>query len=163
MILTHGLKFPHQFNSIMKNSSGLNLENAREDEQVSVMRDIIADGVCPFCHDFVDFLEPMYHAKPILHKNSSWIVTENAWPYENTAQHLLFVLRRHITHDSALTQKEIQDLWTLKKRIEKDRTITHGTFLMRSSGAGNTGATVHHLHAQLIVSGDENGVVTKVG
>lgn len=145
------------------NKSGLDLKNARKEEQIAVMKKIIADGVCPFCHDFVDKIEPAYHTNPILVENNSWIVTRNAWPYDHTKEHLVFVIKRHIVTPEEMTDKEVLDLWKIIKETKQKLEITHSTLLMRSDSTGKTGATVQHLHAQLVVSAGEEPVITRIG
>lgn len=146
------------------NKSGLDLSNARKEEQIATMKKIISDGVCPFCHDFVDKIKPAYHTNPVLIENDSWIVTRNAWPYDNTKEHLILVIKRHILNPEEMTKKETLDLWDAVKEVKKMLNITHSTFLMRSSeSTGKTGATVQHLHAQLIMSSDDGIVLTRVG
>lgn len=145
------------------NKSGLDLKNARKEEQVAVMKKIIADGVCPFCHDFIDKEKPAYHSNPILVENDSWIVTRNAWPYEHTKEHLILVVKRHILTPEEMTSEEVLDLWDAIKKTKQELGITHSTLLMRSDSTGMTGATVQHLHAQLVVSAGEEPVITRVG
>ncbi|HEX8974230.1 MAG TPA: HIT domain-containing protein [Patescibacteria group bacterium] len=145
------------------NESGLDLSNARKEEQIDVMKKIITDGVCPFCHDFVEKIEPAYHSNPILVENDSWIATRNAWPYDNTKEHLVLVIKRHILTPEEMTQEEIVNLWDVIKKVKQELGITHSTLLMRSDSTGKTGATVQHLHAQLIVASDEGIVLTRVG
>lgn len=145
------------------NKSGLDLKNARKEEQIKVMKKIIADGVCPFCHDFVDKIEPAYHSNPILVENKSWIVTRNAWPYDYTKEHLILVIKRHILTPEEMKDKEILDLWNIIKETKQKLEITHSTLLMRSDSTGKTGATVQHLHAQLVVASGEEPVITRIG
>lgn len=139
------------------------MKNARKEEQIKVMKQIIADGVCPFCHDFVDKIEPSYHPNPVLIENDSWIVTRNAWPYEKTKEHLIFVIKRHIMTPEEMAEKETLDLWDLIKKVKQELAITHSTLLMRSDSTGKTGATVQHLHAQLVVASGDEPVITRVG
>jgi diadenosine tetraphosphate (Ap4A) HIT family hydrolase len=145
------------------NKSGLDLKNARREEQIKVMKRIITDGVCPFCHDFVDKTKPAYHTNPILAENDSWIATRNAWPYEHTREHLIFVIKRHILTSEEMKKEEILDLWNIIEKIKQELDITHSTLLMRSDSTGMTGATVQHLHAQLVVSADGEPVITRIG
>ncbi|MDP1883993.1 MAG: hypothetical protein Q8L10_01365 [Candidatus Moranbacteria bacterium] len=145
------------------NKSGLDLKNARKDEQIAVMKKIISDGVCPFCHDFVDKEKPAYHPNPTLVETGFWIATRNAWPYDHTKEHLILVIKRHILLPEEMTEEEILDLWNIIKKTKQKLKITHSTFLMRSDSTGMTGATVNHLHAQLVVSAGEEPVITRVG
>ncbi|HCP08716.1 MAG TPA: hypothetical protein DIT25_02890 [Candidatus Moranbacteria bacterium] len=145
------------------NKSGLDLNNARKEEQIKVMEQIISDGVCPFCHDFVSKEKPAYHPNPILLENNSWIATRNAWPYENTKEHLILVIKRHILLPEEMKKEEILDLWDIVNKVKQELKITHSTLLMRSDSTGKTGATVQHLHAQLVVASDDGIVITRVG
>ena len=145
------------------NKSGLDLGNARKEEQINLMKKIITDGVCPFCHDFVDKINPAYHPNPILVENDFWIVTRNAWPYEKTKEHLILVVKRHILLPEEMTNEEILGLWDVVRKVKEELEITHSTLLMRSDSTGMTGATVQHLHAQLVVSAGEEPVITRIG
>lgn len=147
------------------NKSGVDIKNAaRSKEYTEVLKKINTDNVCPFCHDFVENIEPAYHPNPILKENASWVVTRNAWPYENTKEHLVLIIKRHILNPEEMSKEEIMDLWELVAEVKKMLNITHSTFLMRSSeNTGKTGATVQHLHAQLIMSNDDGIVLTRVG
>lgn len=145
------------------NKSGLDLKNARKQEQIQVMKKIISDGVCPFCHDFIDKIKPAYHPNSVLIENDSWVATRNAWPYENTKEHLILVIKRHILNPEEMTREETLDLWDIIKEVKRKLEITHSTLLMRSDSTGQTGATVQHLHAQLVVSVGDKPVITRIG
>jgi diadenosine tetraphosphate (Ap4A) HIT family hydrolase len=145
------------------NKSGLDLGNARKEQQIEVMKKIISDGVCPFCHDFIDKTKPIYHSKPILIETDFWVATRNAWPYDHTKEHLILVIKRHILTPEEMTKDETLDLWNIIKQIKQQLKITHSTLLMRSDSTGMTGATVQHLHAQLVVSAGEEPVITRIG
>ncbi len=145
------------------NRSGLNLKNARQKKQIEVMKKIIEDGVCPFCHDFVDRVTPFYHSKPILLENDCWVATENAWPYKNTDYHFLFVIKRHILTIEEMTDEERRLFWDILSKVKNKFDITHSTLLMRSDSTNQTGATVQHLHAQLIVAKKGEKVITRIG
>ena len=53
--------------------AGLNHDNARTEEQKTLMAKIEEDGVCPFCAEHFK----KYHPKPILKETDYWFVTEN--------------------------------------------------------------------------------------
>lgn len=139
------------------------MKNARKDEQIAVMKEIISDGVCPFCHDFVSKEKPAYHSNPVLVETDFWVVTRNAWPYEHTKEHLILVIKRHILTPEEMREEEILDLWNIIKQIKQKLVITHSTLLMRSDSTGMTGATVQHLHAQLVVASGDEPVITRIG
>lgn len=145
------------------NKSGMDLNNARRKDQIETMKKIVADGICPFCHDFIDKEKPAYHSNPIIAETDFWVVTRNAWPYENTKEHLIFVIKRHILIPGEMKTEEILDLWNIIEKVKQELKITHSTFLMRSDSTGMTGATVQHLHAQLVVASSEKPVITRIG
>ncbi|MFZ2187981.1 MAG: HIT domain-containing protein [Candidatus Moraniibacteriota bacterium] len=145
------------------NNSGLDLKNARKEEQIAVMKKIIADGVCPFCHDFVEKKKPAYHSNPVLVETDFWVVTRNAWPYGHTKEHLILVIKRHILNPEEMKEEEILDLWNIIREVKQKLGITHSTLLMRSDTTGKTGATVQHLHAQLVVASGDEPVITRIG
>lgn len=147
----------------MKNKSGLNLENARNEKQKDVMKKIIEDKECPFCHDFVEKKVPAYHTKKIEIENKSWILTKNAWPYVGTKFHFLIVSKKHIVLPEEMDKEETLELWQIVKEAKERFKIKKSTFLMRSGTTKHTGATVEHLHAHLIVGGKGKVVVTRVG
>lgn len=141
-------------------SNKINIHNARVEEQRMVMEQIQKDGVCPFCREHFE----TYHSKPILFETSHWLVTENAWPYENTQKHFLFVSQKHVTTPTALEKDAWEDLNKCVEQLEKEHEVTHGTLLMRFGGSETTGATVDHLHAQLVVAQSPDiPVITRVG
>ncbi len=145
----------------------LNLNNARKKTQRVTMERIIKDGVCPFCEN--NFTK--YHTKPILFKTKYWIVTENAWPYECTKNHFLLVYRpKHLEKSIELEKEAYADFKEIIERLEKERGMEFGTLLMRFGDMSQTGATVKHIHAQLIQGDSKNpkynpskGVVTRIG
>lgn len=138
----------------------INIENSRTDDQRDVMEQISKDGVCPFCRENFE----TYHSKPILFETEHWVVTENAWPYEHTKEHYLLVAKEHVTHVSALKLEAWQNLYECIARLEKEESLERGTLLMRFGDSTITGATVDHLHAQIVV-GESKGtpVMTRVG
>jgi ATP adenylyltransferase len=142
------------------------LENARKEEQIKVMEQIIKDGVCPFCEENLE----KYHPRPILFKTKHWIVTENAWPYDMAKKHFLLIAKRHIENSRDLLMCEWADIGSLMKKLEKEHLLDHGTLLMRFGDMSKTGATVRHLHIQLVQSDPDHpeydpgvGILTRVG
>ncbi|MDA1061266.1 MAG: hypothetical protein O3B47_05775 [bacterium] len=150
-----------------KDSSLLQMKNAREEEQQAVMKQIIEDGVCPFCEENFE----TYHTKPVLFKTEYWIVTENAWPYKMTRKHFLLVYRpKHIEQSKEVVGPGWQDFTEVVSRLENEFSLSYGTFLMRFGDMEKTGATVKHLHMQLIQSDPDNpdydpktGIWTRIG
>lgn len=129
-------------------NKNINLQNARRKKQREVMEQIKNDGVCPFC---VEHLEK-YHTEPILEKREGWIVTNNAYPYEGSSTHLLFIHQKHITHASEITKEEWGELHALVEKYVKKFELAGATLLMRFGNTNCTGGTVEHLHAQVVSS-----------
>lgn len=138
----------------------INLDSVRDVEQQRVMERIRQDGVCPFCREHFE----KYHSKPILFETAHWITTENAWPYENAIKHFLLVAKTHITKPSDLSPDAWLDLQRCLRWLENEKQIDHGTLLMRFGNTKNTGGSVTHLHAQLVVAeSPEKPVRTRIG
>ncbi|MFW5887748.1 MAG: HIT domain-containing protein [Bacteriovoracia bacterium] len=144
----------------------VNLKNARKEDQIAIMRQIIEDGVCPFCRENLE----KYHTKPILFETRHWVVTENAWPYELTKKHFLLISQRHLTHSGQINEDEWSDISKIFKILEEKYGLDSGTMLLRFGDMNKTGATVKHVHIQLIQSDPDNpeydpqkGLLTRIG
>lgn len=124
----------------------VNLHNARHDDQLEVMKNIIDDGVCPFC---IESLRK-YHKKPILEEGTHWIVTSNQWPYENTDAHFLLIARKHIQTITELPGGAFEELGDHIKNLITDNDLDYGGVAMRFGDVRYTGATVNHLHAHVL-------------
>jgi len=130
--------------------SGLNLSNAKREPQIAIMKKIIADGVCPFCRENIE----KYHTKPILFETKSWIVTENAWPYENTQKHILLISQRHVRTADELNNDEWIEVKEIQKKIRTEFGLKSATILGRLGDPSFSGATVEHLHLHIISAKD---------
>lgn len=128
------------------NKKHLNLSHARTDEQFSLMEKISEDRVCPFCPEHLK----KYHPKPIIKEGKWWIVTENMTPYEGTALSILLICKKHVTTISEITPETGKELLELSSWISGHYKISSGALFMRFGDTDKTGATVAHLHAQLI-------------
>ncbi len=140
----------------------VNTTNAKSQEEIRALNQIVAEKICPFCGR--DYLETE-HKKPILIETEYWLVTENRWPYEGSKTHHLFIHKKHIEHLADLSQPAWQELQTLAVEVTKRFQIAGATLLMRFGDFRYTGGTVTHLHAQL-VSGNpdqDKPVLARVG
>jgi ATP adenylyltransferase len=128
-------------------SSFVDLDNARVDEQRAVMQQIIEQGHCPFC------LENLfsYHKKPIIKEGQFWLITENQWPYEHTRQHLLAIHKDHAEKLSQLTPEAGAELFRMLKELEQEFNFPGGGFAMRFGNTDYSAGTVNHIHAQIFV------------
>ena len=130
-----------------KTSRHLNLAHHRSDKQKTLMERILKDGVCPFCQKHFK----KYHPKPILKTTTHWVVTENMEPYEGTRVHLLFIYKKeHATTLAEISESAAEELLKLTSWATKRFRIEGGALFMRFGDSDRTGASVSHLHAQLI-------------
>lgn len=124
----------------------------------AVLSKIQKDNVCPFCEKY--FLK--YHTRPILRRSKHWLVTENFNPYSGTKHHLLFVHRGHIDTPHKLTKDASAELFKHVAWAEKKYKLPGGAFFMRFGDLKYTGASVAHLHAQLITGSPQSAKTEKI-
>lgn len=143
----------------------VNPMNSKRGNYAKVIDDIAAAKICPFCPEHMNRIHP----NPIQEK-TFWLVTNNAYPYQSTKQHMLLVHRKHIEHVSEISVEAWQELLSIVKEETAKRGIVGGSFGMRFGDTHFTGASVAHLHAHIIQSNpdDENyekeqGVWFRVG
>lgn len=145
----------------------VNPQNARrpgsdDDTYERVIKSIEVTGECPFCPERLREVHP----NPILIDGQEWAVTDSAFPYKGSEQHVLFIAKRHILTIGELSIESWAELQGLIVDIERLRKIGGATLLMRSGDSDYTGASVAHLHAHLVSGGNDNdspAIVTKVG
>ncbi len=131
-----------------KHNPFVNLSNARLGGQREIMEEILTLGLCPFCPASLS----KFHLKPILKETTHWLLTENQWPYGNTRVHLLAIHKTHIERLSDLTPEAAQEFFSLMQWAEKKFNLTGGGIGMRFGDITVNGATVAHLHAQLLTA-----------
>lgn len=141
----------------------VNMAHARVEHQRQVMEQIKKDDACPFCRKNL----MQYHTKPILYESKHWILTENFAPYEGTKHHYLLIAQKHCEGFWELSNEAKIDLFDILDQVRQANDMQGGTILMRWGDTEYTGATVTHLHAQLIVGvsrkeGDEK-ILTSLG
>ena len=133
-----------------------NAEIVRRSDYRAVLETITAEGECPFCEERLG----RHHRSPILFKTKYWMATTNAWPYEGSRHHFLLIARAHIERAEALAADAWKDLGAAYRKLVREHSITGATLFMRSGRTDMTGATVAHLHAQ-IVTGVPHGAETE--
>ncbi len=127
----------------------INLEVARREDQLKVMKEIEGQGHCPFCPENLT----KYHKKPIIKEGKLWTLTDNQWPYEKIKHQLLAIYKTHIEHLSEMDSAAGQELIELFKEECKKRQIPGGGVAIRFGSnpeLGNYGNSVLHIHANLI-------------
>ncbi len=78
------------------------------------------------------------------------------YPYEGAKYHALLIHKEHITTFSEISKDAWNDLNDLIQYFVTKNTIPGGTFIMRFGDTRYTGASVSHLHANLISPDGEN-------
>lgn len=130
----------------------VDVNNARtraRGDYAEALADIAADGVCPFCEEHL----ATYHKKPILFRDEHWLATENAWPYDGARYQFLVISRRHVERAEDLPAAAWAALGAAYRRLVVDYRLAGATLFMRSGLTDFTGASVAHLHAQVISGG----------
>jgi diadenosine tetraphosphate (Ap4A) HIT family hydrolase len=115
-------------------------------DYVRLLKKIHQDGVCPFCPENFK-----YHTKPILRNGKYWLTTENMNPYPGTTHHYLFVHKKHVEMPDRVTPAAWKELQSHIAWLISQKKLPAGGFFMRFGDTRYTGATVAHLHAQLVV------------
>lgn len=123
-----------------------------------VIASIVKAGHCPFCQEH--FLK--YHTKPILKTGTYWIVTKNAWPYDGTTHHFLLVSVPHIESILDASADSWQELHSHITYLQKKFKLRGKSLLLRSGEPNMTGASVRHLHAQLIIGTKRNAKTSPI-
>lgn len=124
----------------------IEMENVRGEEQRRVMQKILEKGHCPFCEENL----LLYHNAPIHWKGGYWIVTENQWPYSGKGQHLMLILCRHAVSPTELRAEEWAELGEHVTRATQQFGFKGGAVAMRFGNMLLSGASIAHLHVQLI-------------
>lgn len=143
----------------MKKRTHVNVKNAglaRRADYKKVLETITDEDACPFCEERL----MRHHRKPILFKTAHWIATQNAWPYEGAKHHFLLIARRHLERAEGLSADAWKDLGVAYARLVRKHRLAGATLFMRSGQTTMTGATVAHLHAQ-VVSGVPHSKATR--
>jgi len=110
------------------------------------MKEIIRDGVCPFCIENFD----KYHKEPKIKETQYWILTKNDYPYEGAKIHLLLIHKKHLENLDKITPEASSDLMKLVSWSIKKFNIRGGSLFLRFGNMDYNGSSVAHLHAHLI-------------
>ena len=143
----------------------MNQQNARPGGYDKVIADIAAQNLCPFCPEHL----AEFHKKPMQHRNH-WIVTDNQYPYVPSKHHKLIIHTTHIDHISKIVPAAWNELYEIVQSLVREHVVTGGTFLMRFGETKFTGASVTHLHVNLVQSNPDDpsydvaiGLRTRIG
>src|SRR3989344_4824059 len=116
------------------------------DKYKNVIKRISDDGVCPFCPEYIK----KYHKNPIIKSGRYWALTNNMYPYEGAKYHMLLIHKKHIENIADVSKGAWAELQSMMNAFVKTKRIKGGSFLMRFGETSHTGASVTHLHANLV-------------
>ncbi|MDB5188961.1 MAG: Histidine triad domain protein [Candidatus Nomurabacteria bacterium] len=133
----------------------VDINNVRNEEMRQMWQKIIDDGVDPFDLQYLS----QYHPKPILKVGKHWFVTENNFIYPNAKHQFLFITIKYAETLADLEPEASAELLSLADEYCTEYNIQGGALCMRFGRTSVTGASVKHLHAQLIESDIEQGTV----
>lgn len=130
-----------------------------------MIADIAEKKLCPFCPEHL----AEFHKLPI-EERTFWHVTDNQFPYKPSKWNKLFIHRVHIQHFSEISPEAWKELGEIIDEQTKNLGIVGGSFFMRFGETRFTGASVSHLHCQLLQSNPDDpaydpakGVFTRLG
>lgn len=118
----------------------------------NVISQIQKDGVCPFCPEQLS----KYHKNPIIEETKHWLVTNNMYPYKNAKHHILLIHKEHIGTIQEISPAAWTDLQEIFLRAIERSKIPGGTLVLRFGDTKFTGASVTHLHANIVSSDPDN-------
>lgn len=110
-----------------------------------VLEEIEATKRCPFCPQNFH-----YHKKPVLKRYHAWLATENSWPYKGARKHFLLIAEKHLESFDDLGLKDFEAVMKLTRWLVKKFKLPGGGLALRFGDPRFTGASVRHLHFQLI-------------
>jgi ATP adenylyltransferase len=122
-----------------------------------LLKKIAKEGVCPFCPDYF-----VHHPNPILLSGRHWLVTENMAPYEGARLHFLILHKKHIERPEQIVPAAWSELHRLVSKTAKEFKMPGGSFFMRFGDTKYTGASVAHLHAQLLMGAARSAKTEKI-
>lgn len=142
----------HQFNGrflILKRTNQYPIvepSNGRSPKYRSELQEILTTGVCPFCPQ-----GKTINTQAVLRKTDYWYATPNAYPLKNSLFHFMITPWRHITNVNDISTAEWQDFVQLRRWLTNQYNLTGDALYVRSGEPLVTGASVAHLHWQIIV------------
>ncbi|MFH0712507.1 MAG: dihydrofolate reductase [Candidatus Jorgensenbacteria bacterium] len=118
----------------------------RTGTQLKTMRTIRKEGHCPFCPENLS----LYHKEPITWEGKHWVVTDSQWPYPGKNVHKLIILKKHAEDMSELPTGAGDELVAITAMVEKETDVKGGGIGFRFGDPILSGASVKHLHFQII-------------
>lgn len=125
---------------------------ASRKDYAQVLTTITEHGGCPYCADFRHPVETFkYHTNPILWSGAYWLATDNFARYTGAKYQFLIPHREHIEHILEISPQAWAELHIVISWLCREYNIPGGSFFMRFGDMNYNGASVAHLHAQLLM------------
>lgn len=123
-------------------------KNGFTEEYREVLTKLEKIGECPapFCKE----TDWNHETRPSM-VTDHWKVYENAYNSKGAQHKFLIVLREHLTDFAKLSLEAWIDLRQIKRALDSQYVADGSTLIFRTNATNYTGATVNHLHAQLII------------
>jgi hypothetical protein len=147
--------------------SEVNMRHVRTDEQRALYERIQGTGRCSFCEDFCRGKVPTFHPKPIIRDLKYWALTECFPKLEGAREHFLVVSKfldeegRHPLFP-VLTSEAWGEFSELLEWVISEYQLPGGAFFFRFGDTDYTGASISHLHGQIVFGGATEGGGLKV-
>jgi len=132
-------------NVVMLKKPYVYVRDGVSDEYRGVLERIQEAGHCPFCPE--NFL---YHKNPILCTEEDWFITQNSWSYTNAEHRLIIISREHKESFADLSLEDFTQVMRLVQWAIAKFSISGAALALRFGNPAHTGATVQHLHFQLL-------------
>jgi diadenosine tetraphosphate (Ap4A) HIT family hydrolase len=119
-------------------------------------------GVNPFAEEYL--FDARFGEKELVLKTAHWTVFKNQHKYNNNVEHqIMFVSKQEVATLWDLPPQAFNGLRKVMKKVSTMLNISGGGFVSRFGVPEKSGATVKHLHLQLLVPKDGHTVAARFG
>ncbi len=139
------------------------VHNAGSEDYKKKLEMIHELGIDPFGREYIE--DARFEAKKILYETPYWFAFENQHKYQGTKHQFVVVAQTYAEDFPELPPKSYENLFALKKQICDDYGVTGGgiLFFSRFGDPALSGATVYHLHAQIVVPEEDGRIAAWFG
>lgn len=139
------------------------IPNAGSDDYRKKLEIIKNLGIDPFGREYIE--DPRFEPKKILYETPFWFAFENQHRYPGTKHQFVFVSQKYAENFMQLPIGAYADLFAVGNEVCCDFKVPGGGFIFfsRFGDPASSGATVYHLHAQIIVPEEGDRVAAWFG
>jgi ATP adenylyltransferase len=140
----------------------VNMRHVRTEAQRQLYERVQESGVCSFCEDFCRGKTPTFHPNPIIRDLTYWALTECFPKIAGAKEHFLVVSKfldeeGHHLLFPVLPKEAWAELGELIEWVTEEYQLPGGAFFFRFGDTDYTGASVSHLHGQIVCGGATAG------